>query len=169
MVERTRLGVGDLLPALSLPTASAERVVNLRESSRDSWVILFLPRSAERAHGYVRTLVDAAASILVWDARLVLVVAGDMRDARELHETTGGRVPVVADTDGLARAHFDSDTGLAVLVIADRYGQIYSLHIDACDALLAPAEIEEWVKFLATQCPECGVIDEPGHGEWAVG
>jgi hypothetical protein len=28
-------------------------------------------------------------------------------------------------------------------------------------------EIEEWMKFLATQCPECGVIDEPGHGEWA--
>ncbi|MGQ0814860.1 MAG: hypothetical protein ACT4O1_10400 [Gemmatimonadota bacterium] len=28
-------------------------------------------------------------------------------------------------------------------------------------------EVEEWLRYLATQCPECGVMDEPGRGEWA--
>lgn len=48
------------------------------------------------------------------------------------------------------------------LLIVDRYRQVYAVH-DAADAddLPRPAELEEWFRFLATACPECGVIDDP--------
>ena len=53
------------------------------------------------------------------------------------------------------------------LVIADRYGQVYAA-IDARDAAGLPdAEaIEGWFTFLATACPECGVLDDPIGRDW---
>lgn len=48
------------------------------------------------------------------------------------------------------------------VVIVDRYGQVYDV-TDAADATDLPdaRAIEEWFKFLATACPECGVLDNP--------
>ena len=47
------------------------------------------------------------------------------------------------------------------LLIVDRYGQVYAVHEsrDAADLPDADA-LEEWFRFLATACPECGVIDD---------
>lgn len=48
------------------------------------------------------------------------------------------------------------------IVIVDRYGQVYDV-TDATDAQQLPdaSAVEEWFKFLATACPECGVLDDP--------
>jgi hypothetical protein len=48
------------------------------------------------------------------------------------------------------------------LVIVDRYGQVYDV-TDSADAAGLPSAsaLEEWFKFLATACPECGVLDDP--------
>jgi hypothetical protein len=48
------------------------------------------------------------------------------------------------------------------LLILDRYGQVYAT-FDAAEAvdLPSPDDLEEWFRFLATACPECGVIDDP--------
>lgn len=53
------------------------------------------------------------------------------------------------------------------LVIADRYGQVYHC-ADASDEASLPrsAELVEWFRFLATACPECGVIDDPRPGAY---
>jgi hypothetical protein len=53
------------------------------------------------------------------------------------------------------------------VVILDRYGQVYDV-TSAEDAVWLPtaAALEEWFKFLATACPECGVIDDPRPREW---
>jgi hypothetical protein len=53
------------------------------------------------------------------------------------------------------------------LVVVDRYGQVYHV-ADTADAtaLPPPAELVEWFRFLATACPECGVIDDPRPGAW---
>jgi hypothetical protein len=47
------------------------------------------------------------------------------------------------------------------LLIVDRYSQVYAVHErrDAADLPDADA-LEEWFRFLATACPECGVIDD---------
>ena len=47
------------------------------------------------------------------------------------------------------------------LLIVDRYSQVYAVHEsrDASDLPGAHA-LEEWFRFLATACPECGVLDD---------
>jgi hypothetical protein len=52
------------------------------------------------------------------------------------------------------------------LLILDRYGQVYAVHDAASADDLPDADaLEEWFRFLATACPECGVIDDPArHG-----
>lgn len=53
------------------------------------------------------------------------------------------------------------------LLIVDRYGQVYAA-LDAADAPDLPdaAALEEWFRFLATACPECGVLDDPIGRSW---
>lgn len=52
-------------------------------------------------------------------------------------------------------------------LIADRYGQVYAA-VDAQDASALPdaAALEAWFTFLATACPECGVLDDPIGRDW---
>ncbi len=60
---------------------------------------------------------------------------------------------IVADPDGEV-AHR--------LLVVDRYRQVYAVH-DSADAGDLPDahELSEWFRFLATACPECGVLDDP--------
>ncbi len=53
------------------------------------------------------------------------------------------------------------------LAIVDRYGQVYQV-ADAREAsgLPSAADLEEWFRFLATACPECGVLDDPTDRDW---
>lgn len=53
------------------------------------------------------------------------------------------------------------------LLIADRYGQVYAV-ADAADASALPDvdALEGWFRFLATACPECGVLDDPIGRNW---
>jgi hypothetical protein len=47
-------------------------------------------------------------------------------------------------------------------LVVDRYGQVYAV-ADAADAGDLPdaTAVTEWFRFLATACPECGVLDDP--------
>jgi hypothetical protein len=53
------------------------------------------------------------------------------------------------------------------VIIVDRYGQVYEA-VSAADAGSLPnaGALEEWFRFLATACPECGVIDDPRPRDW---
>ncbi|HEX2767585.1 MAG TPA: hypothetical protein VHR55_13220 [Candidatus Limnocylindria bacterium] len=67
-----------------------------------------------------------------------------------------------AEWDGRVRvAEPDGEAAHRVLVV-DRYRQVYAVH-DATevDALPDVDELSEWFRFLATACPECGVLDDP--------
>ena len=57
--------------------------------------------------------------------------------------------------------------GVHRVIVADRYGQVYAVHDAAtADQLPAPHDLEEWFRFLATACPECGVLDDPVGRGW---
>lgn len=53
------------------------------------------------------------------------------------------------------------------LLVVDRYGQVYAV-TDAPDASDLPDAdaLEDWFRFLATACPECGVLDDPNGRGW---
>ena len=54
-----------------------------------------------------------------------------------------------------------------LVAVVDRYGQLYESTAAADPAELPSADgLEEWFRFLATACPECGVIDDPRPRDW---
>ena len=108
-----------------------------------------LPRSVvDRARA--RRL-DATAMLVPGQGRLDEYLAAIDAHAHEFG-LWDGRV-VVAEADG-EEAHR--------LLIVDRYNQVYAVH-DATDAADLPDAdaLTEWFRFLATACPECGVLDDP--------
>jgi hypothetical protein len=60
---------------------------------------------------------------------------------------------IIADADGEPTHR---------LLVVDRYRQVYAVH-EAIDATDLPDmhALTEWFRFLATACPECGVLDDP--------
>lgn len=102
-----------------------------------------------RRHDATAFLVPGASPLDGYPARL--------ESSRDDFAAWDGRV-VVMPADGAAEHR---------VLIVDRYGQVYEA-IDVRDAssLPAAAALEEWFKFLATACPECGVLDDPIGRDW---
>ena len=67
-----------------------------------------------------------------------------------------------AEWDG--RVHVAEADGEPVhrLLVVDRYRQVYAIHDEGDARNLPDADaLSEWFRFLATACPECGVLDDP--------
>lgn len=99
------------------------------------------------------------------DATAVLVPGTGQTDAYlgALEE----RAADFADWDGRLLVTPADAESIHRLLIVDRYGQVYSV-TDAADPAGLPdaAELTEWFRFLATACPECGVLDDPIGRGW---
>lgn len=144
------------LPALELSGPAGAVTLQPRES-----VVLLLVRDAAlpRARKYIADLEACLRDLRVWDAQLILVTEKEEIESELLSAKTSSAMWKLLSVDD----------GRSALIIADRWGVVYfAQQTDTFADLPAPERIEEWVRFLATQCPECGVIDEPGHGEWEM-
>ncbi|HET8776125.1 MAG TPA: hypothetical protein VFN76_00560, partial [Candidatus Limnocylindria bacterium] len=112
------------------------------------------------------------------DARVGDLLPLERSRARRIDATAlliPGTADTIAYTDALAARADDFaawDGRVAVcppdgserhrLLIIDRYGQVYEVHdAPTTDELPDADALEEWFRFLATACPECGVIDDP--------
>jgi hypothetical protein len=81
----------------------------------------------------------------------------------------GSPIAIVLDRNGDLRRRVGVEEGSWALLIADRWGVLYDVvQTEDVDDLPDLDDIDAWLKFLATQCPECGVIDEPTSPEWGV-
>ncbi len=93
-----------------------------------------------------------AIALLVPGARSTADYLEVLDAQRDEFAAWDGRL-VVADEDG-EPAHR--------LLVVDRYRQVYAVH-DVMHASELPdaSALAEWFRFLATACPECGVLDDP--------
>ncbi|MGH7457545.1 MAG: hypothetical protein ACREKN_00485 [Longimicrobiaceae bacterium] len=133
--------IGARVPALTLLSLPDQLPRELRRGTREAYAVILPPPSGCGA--YLELLADSAASFQRWDG--VALVAGE--------------------GDGSwFRTRLKMPAEMAALVVVDRYGEVYEVvGAEGCNRLPSPAEIEEWFKYLATQCPECGVPDGPGN------
>jgi hypothetical protein len=141
---------GTLLPGVSLPSAPSGAPVDLRGGRGPQVLIVMHSPACEECRGYVRAYL---ASDIVrgseWDGRLLLVVAGEVSAAADLAEAIPD-APVLADSEGKLAG------GGALIVVADEWGEVYFVgNAGARHDFPGPAEIAEWVRFIAIQCPEC--------------
>ena len=92
---------------------------------------------------------------------IALLVPG-VRSTAEYLETLGSQRDDFAAWDGRVVVEDADGEPAHRLLVVDRYRQVYAVH-DAPDARDLPdaAALAEWFRFLATACPECGVLDDP--------
>lgn len=154
--------VGDLLPPLELPRARDGVLVPWRAPHRGAPVVVFLA-DVESGREYVRELEARDSELRYWSGRPLVVLPVARGGSEEERELGAGGVELLADPDGEAHRRCGVRGGEAALFIADRWGQVYHVARASAEAELPDIdEIEEWMRYLATQCPECGVPDEPG-------
>jgi hypothetical protein len=165
---------GTRLPALTMPGLSGERAVDLRAGSRDARVLLLLDEVCVQPFlGYLQRLAEALPAFRTWNGRVLVVLRAsdsvygpDVRALRKelLALEQEPALRILRDETGATRAWSDA---AATAIVADRFGDVYfTAGATPPDELPTPDALEEWLRFLATQCPECGVPDEPGLGEW---
>jgi hypothetical protein len=157
----SRLERGALLPAAPLASIPDGRAIELRGGRGP--IVVFLPHSPDCAGcaAYVRDLAARADALGSWGARVMIVVRARVGRASELRESAAGRLLLLEDRSGALGARLDP--GAAALLIADEWGEVYhAAGAGLAHELPAPGEIEEWVRFIAIQCPEC----EGPEGEW---
>jgi hypothetical protein len=106
-----------------------------------------------------------AASVRRNEATAVVQPGAQPLDAY-LRTLTGMREEFAA-WDGRVVPLPPDDASAHRVVILDRYGQVYEV-TDASDGDGLPdaQALAEWFRFLATACPECGVLDDPIGRGW---
>lgn len=173
------LRVGDRLPDLRLPRPDGT-TRPLRGAHRDAVVVVALhDAGCDRCRRYLQELAAAAPRFRFWDGSVRAVTAD--RDAHRLQAALGPAVDVLLDADrtfldrvqhaagsgdGTVDDTADWTVGEAadgtadgtvdgpVVLVADRFGQVFEILAAPDHAAVGPRELEEWLKYLATQCPE---------------
>lgn len=116
-------------------------------------VILVHGGECEPCAEYLRQLDQAREAISEWDGRLLAVRSGKGADEPAAH-ADGLKLQVLLDPEGQFALRLTLE--VPAVVIADQYGEIHVAEVAGADHdFISPAEIAEWAKFLAIQCPEC--------------
>lgn len=167
MARLRTLEVGDRLGRLALETAGDGRL-ELRRGGREA-SILFLAHGVDCAgcRRYLEGPARGAPTLALWDARVIVVlpdgapIDGPSADPPIHALREPAALSLVLDRDDRLRGRcgLGDATGL---LIADRFGEVFVLRrARRATGLPDPADLDEWARFLATQCPECGVPDRP--------
>ena len=163
MASETRVqgpSIGDRLPVRSVDTSEGVTIAVRPSSSRA--VIMLLPHpDCVQCDAYLRQVSTERARFLRWSAMAITIVA-DTSEADRVSAFVD--LPVAADPALRHRWRLE-DT--AAVVVADSHGEIWDRAMAADGHILPDVDdIEEDVRFIAIQCPECDVLDIPGLGEW---
>ncbi len=159
------LKVGDQLPAMTLPEVPSGRPVRWRFPPSGASIVVFPHEECDQCRDFFARLDNEADEFAAWGARPLVVLAQQGDTTNQLGEELD--YPVLADEDSAARRACGVGSEHVVLFVADRYGSVHEAFEVGDQHAFPPVEdLVEWTKFLGTQCPECGVPDEPGLGEW---
>lgn len=152
---RPTLVRGARLPHLRLPSAPDGSPVPLVAPGGRVFPVIVAAHGAEcdGCRAYLRRLAAGDAEIREWDGRVLVIVPGVLEDAARLANAIEP-FTVLADSEG-AWARWMGSEGAAA-VVADPWGEVRFRHdAGAAHDLPDPAELADWARFVAIQCPEC--------------
>lgn len=164
---------GHRLPARELHDLRTGKAIPLREPALGSTVLFVLHGAeCEPCGAYLATLEELESADRAWDARRLAVVQGFEGRESDLPESISRRgshrpIPLLPDPGGSLAGHLGL-SGSAGLIVADRFGEAFEVIRvqEGHESLPSADAIESWLRFLAIQCPECGVPDSAGYGAW---
>lgn len=142
------------LPDLRLQPVGGGPAVSLRPRGRKAPILVLVhPGGCADCRAYLGRVAEHRAEIEEWDGRVIAVVPGpDSAEAAEFWN--GTPFPVVADPDGRVADALSVEA--PALAVADQWGDIHAAEAAGPEHhFLEPAELVEWARFLAIQCPEC--------------
>lgn len=153
-MDEIRARPTERLPDLRLPSAPGGTLVPLVPPGGRGVPILFAVHDAECAgcRDWARALAAEEAELREWDGRPMVVVPGHVEQAARFAD--GLPFPVLAD----AERKLWTRTGIegAAVLVADPWGEVRFRHATgAAHDLPSPAEMVDWARFVAIQCPEC--------------
>ncbi|HWR54657.1 MAG TPA: hypothetical protein VN428_26350 [Bryobacteraceae bacterium] len=142
------LSVTDFIPIIQLPSVRNGALVQARESGGKTTLLVTLhSASCAGCREYLDSLAPLAGELDAWDGRLLVIVPGALSEAALVSAPVGN---VLADEHCRI-----ADPASASVIVADRYGHVFdAIHTGASHKLPSPRELEEWLKYLGTLCPE---------------
>lgn len=144
------------LPDLRLPSAPAGTPVPLVPTGGRRVPVIVAVHSADCAacRVFAQVLAAADAQLREWDAHVVAVVPGGADQAARFADGAELPFPVVADAERKLWTRMGMEGAAAI--VADPWGEVQVRHVaGAAHDLPSPAELVDWVRFVAMQCPEC--------------
>jgi hypothetical protein len=156
------------LPDVPIAPAGSPRPARLLGLRRDAALLLTVHERCTACDDMLLSLATRIAEFRAWGGR-VIVLACAADEALRLDMAIGGQL-TCATIDAADAARIGMVPGSPGAHVIDRFGAVYA-GFEPGDAHAFPegVEVEEWFRFLATQCPECGVPDAPGGGGWEFG
>lgn len=159
MARNRSLQAGERLPYLFLPSAPAGDVHRLRAGRGYASIVLLLHKTdCAPCRSYAEQLTALRSELQEWDAQIVAVFADSPANVTQWWTMLPGRssAAVVAEADGQQCAAGLCGLQTPALLIADQWGVLYFARGAGPEhAFPAPAEVVEWARFMAIQCPEC--------------
>lgn len=140
------------LPEHPLPGAGGGAPVPLRAHRRGTVLALLGPAPSADDLAYLRALAAAEPALAAWDGRVVVVVPDDAA----AHAVAALALPFPTAVDAAGRVADAAGAAAPALVVADQWGEVHEAAA-ATDAGGArawpdPADVEEWLRFLAVRC-----------------
>jgi peroxiredoxin len=139
------------LPDLALPSARGGAEQRLRAGGRLSPVLVLVhPGACAGCAEFVAQLAAAAPALEEWDGRVLVITPDPPQEGQD----AGGAFPLLSDPE----RRLSAALGITppAVVVADQWGEVH-LAGEAGEGhgFPAVAELEQWVRYLAVQCPEC--------------
>ena len=142
-----------MVPLFYLPSAAGGESGPAALRSKYNMVLLILDSSPE-AEAYLREVAALYREIEAEQARVSVVVAHPIEDARKLAAQLKLPFTLLADAGGVKTVSMLGGPG-AALCVADRYGTVAYVEIRERAAQLSPVQTAlDWLDFVQIQCPE---------------
>lgn len=149
-----RLAPGQLAPPFTLTASDGRRVRLWDYKQRRNLVLIFL---SGQDTGVLDAVADRYAEYRDLEAEVLALLPLAAEQAQSLVPAGTLPFPLLLDPDAAVRRRYLGEQRSGVVII-DRFGTVYAIYGgETATDLPAQEEWLSWLRYIALQCPECGI------------